>query len=359
MRERAPNSTSAARRPASGLSAHSLVQLTLVRIREFTREPEAIFWALFFPVLLTAGLGIAFRSQPVEAVIVVTPSAHLARSLRQEPALHVQEMDEAAARAALRTGRAALLALPGDDNGVVYRYDDTNPEGRTARMLADRAIQRAAGRVDPLPIGDELVREPGSRYVDFFVPGLVGLGIMSNSVWGLGFSIVDSRRRKLMKRLVATPMPRSYYLVSFLFWRMMLVWVELGVPIGFGALAFGVPVRGRFLDLAIIAVASSLAFSALGLLIACRARTIEGVSGLMNFIQVPMWILSGVFFSAQRFPEAVQPLIAALPLTASIDALRAHMLQGASLLQLTPQLATLAAWAVVCFTLALKLFRWR
>jgi ABC-type polysaccharide/polyol phosphate export permease len=338
---------------------HPLVQLTLVRIREFTREPEAVFWAIFFPILLTAGLGVAFRSRPVDALTIVTSDAAIAQSLRQEPGLDVQHLDDEAARAELRTGKAALLAAPGPDGAVVYRYDDTNPEGRAARMLADRAIQRAAGRVDPVPIGDELVREPGSRYIDFLVPGLVGLGIMSNAIWGLGFSIVDSRRRKLMKRLVATPMPRSYYLMSFLFWRMMILVVEVGVPVGFGALAFGVPVRGRLADLVVICVVASLAFSALALLIACRARTIEGVSGLMNFVQVPMWILSGVFFSAQRFPDAVQPLISSLPLTATIDALRAHMLQGATLFQLAPQLGILVVWLVVCFTLALKLFLWR
>ena len=149
-----------------------------------------------------------------------------------------------------------------------------------------------------------LVREPGARYIDFLVPGLVGLGIMSNAVWGLGFSIVDARRRKLTKRLIATPMSRTSYLLSYLIWRMIVLVVEVGIPVGFGALAFGVPVRGRLIDLVVICVLASLSFSALGLLIASRARTIEAVSGLMNLVQVPMWILSGVFFSAQRFPDA-------------------------------------------------------
>ena len=131
------------------------------------------------------------------------------------------------------------------------------------------------------------------------------------------------------------------------------------MPIGFGALAFGVPIRGSLVELAVICLLASLSFSALGLLIASRATTIEGVSGLMNVTQVPMWILSGVFFSAQRFPDLVQPLIKALPLTAAIDAMRGHMLQGLSLVQLGPELAVLAAWLVVCFVLALRLFRWR
>ena len=345
----------------SGLrsSLHSLGQLTLVRIREFTREPEAVFWAVFFPVLLTAALGVAFSGGSTEVIAVVTTSPEIARALEHDPALAVRRLDEHGATHELRSGRAALAAVPAPDGGIVYRYDDTNPEGRTARMLVDRAIQRAAGRVDPAPVRDDLLREAGSRYVDFVVPGLVGLGIMSNALWGLGFSIVDSRRRKLTKRLVATPMSRAHYLLSFLLWRMMILVIEVGVPIGFGALAFGVPVRGRFIDLVVICVMSSLSFSALGLLVAARPRTIEAVSGLMNLVQVPMWILSGVFFSAQRFPEFVQPFIQLLPLTAVIDALRAHMLQGATLLQLAPQLGTLTGWVVVCFALAMKLFRWR
>lgn len=350
----------AARAPAlARIVNHPLAQLTLVRVREFTREPEAVFWAIFFPILLAAGLGIAFRQSAGDAIHVATTTAGIAEALRREPGLVVSEMDDAAARLALRNGKVALLVEAGPAASVLYRYDETNPEGRSARMLADRAIQRAAGRSDPVSSSDDLVREPGSRYIDFLVPGLVGLGIMSNAVWGLGFSIVDARRRKLTKRLVATPMSRAHYLLSYLIWRLMVLVVEVGVPVGFGALAFGVPVRGSLAGLAAICLLASLSFSALGLLIASRARTIEAVSGLMNLLQVPMWILSGVFFSSQRFPDSVQPLIALLPLTAIIDALRAHMLQGATLVQVAPQLATLAGWLVVCFGVALKIFRWR
>jgi ABC-type multidrug transport system permease subunit len=185
------------------------------------------------------------------------------------------------------------------------------------------------------------------------------MGIMGNAIWGLGFSIVDSRRRKLMKRIVATPMPKHLYLGSFLVWRMLLLPIEVGVPIVFGALVFGVPVRGAIWELALICVLGSLAFAAIGLLVASRARTIEAVSGLMNVVMLPMWILSGVFFSAERFPESVQPWIEALPLSALIDALRASMLQGTSLVGLGPQILVLAGWAAVSFLVAMRLFRWR
>jgi ABC-2 type transport system permease protein len=338
---------------------HSLVQLTRVRLLEFVREPEAMFWALIFPVLLSAGLGVAFRNRPPEVLKIAAVTPRLAEALGKEPLLDVRQVSMEDAERALRTGQVALLAHAGSGRDVVYVYDDTNPEGRTARQLADAAIQRAEGRSDPVRSADRLMREPGSRYIDFLIPGLVGMGIMGNSIWSLGFSIVESRRRKLMKRLVATPMPRHHYLLSFLLFRMMLLVVEVGVPVSFGLLVFGVPMRGSVLVLAGLCVLGSLTFSALGLLMASRAKTIEAVSGLMNIVMLPMWVLSGVFFSAQRFPAAVQPLIKALPLTALIDGLRANMLQGAGVAQLARESGTLGVWLVVCFALALAVFRWR
>jgi ABC-2 type transport system permease protein len=343
----------------ASLAERPLVQLTLLRFREFVREPEAIFWTLMFPVLLTTGLGVAFRNQAPDVVRIAAVTPAVADTLAREPLLLVDRLDAEAARTALSTGRVALVAEPGTNGGVVFRYDDTNPEGRAARMIADRALQVASGRVDPVEVQDDVARDVGSRYIDFLVPGLVGMGIMSNAVWGLGFSIVDARRRKLMKRIIATPMRRMDYLLSFQIWRMFLLVFEVGVPVVFGMVAFGVPVRGSILEIAVISVLGSLAFSALGLLIASRAKTIEAVSGIMNLVLVPMWIVSGVFFSSERFPDAVQPLIKALPLTALVDALRANMLQGASLVDVAAPLAALGVCLVLCFALAMKMFRWR
>jgi len=337
----------------------ALRQLTLVRFREFSREPEAVFWVFIFPILLAAGLGLAFRNRPAEVLTVGVVNSDLARSLRAEKLLRVEEYSLQLGQEALRTGKIALLALPASGDKVEYRYDDTNPEGRTARMLADRSIQRAAGRVDPVPSDDRIMREAGSRYIDFLIPGLLGMNLMGSAIWGIGFGIVDARRKKLIKRLIATPMPKHYYLLSFLLSRLLMLVVEVGVVVGFGIFVFDVPVRGSALTLVALCVLASMCFCAVGLLIASRAQTIEAASGLMNLVMMPMWIVSGVFFSSQRFPEVVQPIIKALPLTATIDALRAHMLQGASFAQLAPQMAILGAWLIVCFTLALKLFRWR
>lgn len=340
-------------------ASHPLLELTVGRFREFLREPEALFWVFVFPILLAAGLGIAFRNRPAEVLEVAAVSQQIAASIGAEKLLHVQTLSQADGERALRDGKVALLAVPGPNGSVVYRYDDTNPEGRIARMLSDRAVQKAAGRVDPVAANDQISRDPGSRYIDFLVPGLLGMNLMGGAIWSMGFAIVDARRRKLMKLLVATPMPRAYYLLSFVLSRLVLVVIEMTVLIVFAALTFDVPVRGSVLLLGFICIWGSLAFGAIALLISSRARTIEAASGLMNFVMVPMWILSGVFFSSQRFPDLVQPFIKALPLTALIDALRLNMLQGASVVQLAPQLGVLGAWMVLSFGLAMKLFRWR
>jgi ABC-2 type transport system permease protein len=344
---------------ANSFADHPLVQLTLVRFLEFIREPEALFWVFVFPILLATGLGIAFRNRPAEVLRIAAVTPELAQSLRQEKLLEVQQLDSQAAQEALRTGKVALLAVPESGGSVEFRYDDTNPEGRAARLLADRAIQKAAGRVDPVATSDQLMRETGSRYIDFLIPGLLGMNLMGSAIWSMGFAIVDSRRKNLLKRLVASPMPRPYYLLSFLLSRILLLVVEVGVLVGFGALLFHVPVRGSLLDLAVLCILGSFSFAALGLLLASRARTIEAASGLMNIVMMPMWIASGVFFSSQKFPDMMQPIIKALPLTAVIDALRANMLQGANLAQMAPQVGIIIFWLVICFALALKLFRWR
>jgi ABC-type multidrug transport system permease subunit len=350
--------------PRRSWSERPLAQLTLVRFREFLREPEAVFWTFAFPVILAIGLGIAFRNKPADVVTIGivsgTPAGDsLAARIASAPGLKVQVLDEAEAARALRTGEVALVATASARGGVEYRFDDTRPEGRSARFLTDDALQRAAGRRDPVQVSESQVREKGSRYIDFVVPGLLGMNIMGGGIWGLGFAIVEARRRNLLKRLVSTPMPRADYLASFLFSRIVFLILEIAVLVGSAVLLFDVPVRGSLVQLFLICLLAALAFGGLGLLIASRARTIEGVSGLMNLTMMPMWVLSGVFFSSSNFPKAAQPFIQALPLTATINALRATMLQGASWSAIATPVAIMTAWLVVCFTLALKLFRWR
>ena len=340
------------------LESSSLFQLTSMRFRLFLREPEAVFWTFIFPILLAVGLGIAFRNRPADVLQVGATTAQLSQALAADKGLTATTMDEAAGTRALATGNILLLAIQRPE-GIEYKFDDTNTDARTARLLADRAIQTAAGRREAVRAENQLVHETGARYIDFVVPGLLGMNLMGSAMWGLGFSIVDARQKKLLKRMVASPMPRWQFLASFLFSRLLLLIIEVVVFLGFSRLVFGVPFRGSLWELALLCVLTSLSFSAIGLLVSSRARTMEAVSGLMNLVMLPMWILSGIFFSATRFPAVIQPLVRALPLTAAIDALRGNMLQGMSLGQLAAPVAILLAWAAAAFAVSLRIFRWR
>ena len=342
----------------SKLEQSSLFQLTMVRFRLFLREPEAIFWIFVFPILLAVGLGIAFRNRPADVYQVGATTPQLTQALAADKGLKAATMNDADGTRALATGSILLLVTKTPD-GVSYKYDETNPDARTARMVADRAIQTAAGRHEAVHVENQLVHETGARYIDFVVPGLLGMNLMGSAIWGMGFSIVESRQKKLLKRLVASPMPRWQYLASYLLSRLSMLVIEVVGFLGFARLVFGVPFRGSMWQLGLLCVLTSLAFSALGLLVASRATTMEAASGLMNLVMLPMWILSGVFFSATRFPSVIQPVVRALPLTAAIDALRGNMLQGTNLGQLTPQIGILIAWLIVPFVISLRIFRWR
>jgi len=342
----------------NSLELSSLYQLTIVRFRLLLREPEAVFWIFIFPILLAVGLGIAFRNRPADVLPVAATTPQLTQALARDPGLSASAMDEPAGAHALATGNILLLAIQRPD-GIAYKYDDTNPDARTARLIVDRDLQSAAGQQPSVRVTDQLVHETGARYIDFVVPGLLGMNLMGSAMWGLGFSIVEARQKKLLKRLVASPMPRWQYLTSFLLSRLAMLVVEVVAFLGFARLAFGVPFRGSLWQLALLCVITSLVFSALGLLVASRAKTMEAVSGLMNLVMLPMWILSGVFFSASRFPAVIQPVVRALPLTAAIDAMRGNMLQGLNLSQMLVPVTILLAWFIVPFAVSLRIFRWR
>ncbi len=338
-----------------------LFELSKARFLEFAREPEAVFWVFAFPVLLTLALGIAFRVREAPPVLVgvvqnETTGATVAQ-LRAARGLEVRVIEASAVDVQLRNGTVEVVVVPGDP--PTYRFDPSRPESRLARLAVDEAIQRARGRTDVLVAREEAVVAPGSRYVDWVLPGLLGMNIMGTGLWGVGFGIVQARTRKLLKRLMATPMRRSDYLLSHVLSRLLFLALEVAAIVGFGVLAFGVPLNGSVWALAFVCVLGALAFSALGLLLASRTQTVEGVSGLMNLAMLPMWIFSGVFFSSEHFPAIVQPFVAALPLTALNDALRGVMIDGASLGALWRELANLVTWGVVCFATALRIFRWR
>jgi ABC-2 type transport system permease protein len=351
--------------------SHPLLQLYLTRLREFYRQPARIFWVYGFPTIVAVVLGLAFQSRPPESIQVDlvqnAVSAPIEKTLRtydararteKKPGLLLKVVSPEEAIRRLRTGKTPLVVEANVSRPVLYRYDPTRPEALSARAAIDDILQRAKGRKDPVPTEDDKVRERGSRYIDFLIPGLIGVNTMGGGLWGIGFLLVNFRIAKLLKCFVATPMPRRDFLLALLGSRLTFLIPDLAVLLLLGTLAFGMPIRGSLLLVVVIDVVGALAFAGIGLLVASRAQTTETVSGLMNLVMIPMWLFSGVFFSSERFPDAAQPFIQALPLTQLNNALRRVILEGAGWLDVAPALLILAVWAVVTFVLALRWFRW-
>ena len=347
-----------------------LWQLTLARFREFYREPAAIFWVYGFPLIMAVALGIAFRERPVEKmsidVVVNDQDPDVVREFRDKLAsddrlkLHDSRGDEWKKR--LRNGKTDLVVFVTRSTSGEVIYEIWSEKTRSESMLARNAVENVLLKqtaAKPPPIADRHLEETGTRYIDFLIPGLLGMNLMGGGLFGVGFVIVDMRVRKLLKRFLATPMRRSDFMLSIMISRLVFLIPEVVLLLVFGWLAFDVKVQGNLLALMFIIVLGGFSFAGIGLLIACRAKTIETVSGLMNLVLLPMWVLSGVFFSSERFPEEMQPFIKALPLTALNDALRAIMLEGQSLTDVWSKIAIMLAWAIGSFAIALRYFRWK
>jgi ABC-type multidrug transport system permease subunit len=333
-----------------------------MRLREMGREPGVLFWAFGFPVVLSLALGIAFRARGPEPVVVAalpgtSPDVHRALA---DAKVHVKDLDAADAATELRAGRVSLLLVPpaGPGQALTYRFDPSRPEARNARATVNSVLQSAAGQRELRLVRDEEIHEPGSRYIDFLIPGLIAMNLMSGSMWGIGWVVVHMRVRKLLKRLLAAPMRRRHLMFSLGLARLVVIPVELLIILIFSRVFFGVQVTGSYLALLAVAFGGSACFAAIAIGVASRAQNTETVSGLMNLVMMPMFITSGVFFSASNFPEGLQPAIRILPLTAMCDGLRAVMIDGAGIVGVLPFLLILALWGVPAFFLGLRYFRW-
>jgi ABC-type multidrug transport system permease subunit len=341
---------------------HPFVEMTINRLREFGREPDVAFWVFAFPLLLTVALGFAFREKPPDRIPVGVTQGPMAQqriaALKTSQSLRPRLYEANEGRDELRRGQISLL-VSGDSAQPSYRFDPTRPEAHTAKLEVDDALQKAAGRRDPFQAKEEHVTEQGSRYIDFLVPGLIGMNLMSTGMWSIGFSIVNARLRKLLKRFVATPMRKTDYLFAQFASRGVFLIVEVILVTSFAWLIFDVSIRGSITAFAVTCLIGGAAFAGIGVLVGSRVGTVEAISGIMNVVMMPMWICSGVFFSYERFPDAVKPVIRALPLTALNDALRAVMNDGYGLAHIAPQLAILGVWTVVSGVIGLKIFKWQ
>jgi ABC-2 type transport system permease protein len=345
-----------------------LWELTKARLREFAREKGTIFWVFGFPLLMAMALGLAFRSTPPDRprlAIVTIPGvaadsveARSVAALSASPSLIVESVSREQAERDLARAKVDLL-LTWDGDRPVYHFDPMQQRSSLARALASDVQERALGRQDRLSILEAPAHARGTRYIDFLLPGLIAMNLMGSSMWGVGYSLVVARKRRLLRRYAVTPMKRSHFLLSYLLSRSFFLLIELGVLIIFGWAVFDVVVRGSYALVLLLAALGASAFAGLGLLIGARVENTEVASGWMNFVQLPMWLLSGTFFSYERFPSWLQAPARLLPLTALNDALRGVFNDGSSFWDLRHPAGVLAVWCLVSFAASARLFRWQ
>lgn len=355
----------------SAVSDWPILILIRTRLLEFSRRPAAVFWTYVFPLVMMFILGSAFRSQGESisqvAIVAGDHASTLHEKLKPSPELAVTivQSDEGLRR--LRAGRLALLirestsvAPSGSDISERWEfvYDPQRPGGRTAELLVQQQLRVSAGADDSQKIPRVPYSEPGGRYIDFLVPGLIGMVLLGGGLWGVGYAIVDMRIRKLLKRYLATPMRKSDFLLGIVFSRMLFVVPQIAVILLASYLAFSVSIHGSWFDFSLVVLLGGLQFAGVGLLIASRAKTMETMSGLINLVMLPMWTLSGIFFSYENFPEMLHLPIRILPLTSLLDVLRGIMLDGRPMWAFPLEMTSILLWTVGTFVIALWNFRW-
>ncbi len=344
---------------------YPFLSLIAARVREFRREPAAIFWVYVFPLILVVALGVAFRNKPVGGFTVAVEAGNRADPVRESwKATGGSGCPCATPRRAVRGCAPAVRNWSSPRRPARTKGTPTTstPPRPTASWHAAWRTKSCSGPRDgrtPYPRSITRPTEPGGRYIDFLVPGLLGMGLLGGGMWGVGFAIVDMRMRKLLKRYLATPMKRSHFLAAVMASRLLFTIPEVLVVLLCARLLFGVTSQGSYSD----------------------ARAADPVGGLRVLGHRPAGRQPGTdhrdrFRADERRDAAdvdrlrdlllhgaipggrsagVCPL---LPLTPLIHALRSVMLEGAGLLSLGPQLALILAWGAVTFSLALRWFRW-
>jgi ABC-type multidrug transport system permease subunit len=361
-----------------------LLQLISVQFKEFLREPGVIFWSLAFPVLMAWGLGIAFTQQgeQVRHVAIVesgAPTPELSRFLKEnsvkiqagkQPQKYFKTLgndrlgrtiyefsttSREDAIVKMKRGEIALI-LQEDKNGIHYHFDPKNSEAQVAYLQLSAAMSAkdqagSAANVEPLT-------QTGTRYIDFLIPGLLAMGIMMSAMWGISYSLIEKRTKKLLRRMVATPMKKSGFLISHFISRVTLSAGESVLLLLFGWWYFDITVQGSFPAFIAVFLAGNIAFIGLAIFVSARTTRTEVGNGLINAVVMPMMIGSGIFFSYHNFPGWLIPLIQQLPLTMLADSMRSIFIEGADFGQVWLETALLSGMGSLFFALGLKIYKW-
>ena len=308
-----------------------IFQLVMIHFREFYREPGIIFWAIIFPILMAWGLGIAFSSKSeaikhiayvennksanillknylVDAHSDVSKSdygtAELIKSVKTKnigkTSFHFIRCNWKEAEHLLKIGKVTIVITEKTDN-IDYHFDPANADARLTYLLLSSAINKTeltglTGNIIPL-------LKIGTRYIDFLIPGLIAMGIMMSLMWGVSYGLIDKRNKKLIRRMVATPMSKSEFLISHFIARFFLSFIESAILFLFAWIYFDIQINGSLAALLLLIVSGNIAFSGIAILISSRTSNTEIGNGLINAVVTPMMVLSGVFFSYHNFPR--------------------------------------------------------
>lgn len=335
------------------------------RWREFRREPSAFFWVIFMPILWMIALGFAFSDPKPEVYSIGWYSSadnqeehkKVLGLIENDPQLKVNTGSKEKLNPLLKMGEISLV-FSIEDDVLQFKLDPINPVATRAKAYVDRILQAGYGRENVLTVTTEVIKAKGSRYVDFLIPGLLGLSIMSTSLFGVGMTIVSNRKENLLKRYVASPMPPYEYVVSHIVGRVITLATEFAAIFIAGWIIFDFHVYGNFISYCLFAILGAAAFTGIGILCGSRTRSIPFISGITNLIMIPMTMVCGVFFSYAAFPEWMKAWIKFLPLTALNDGLRKIALEGQSIFQLQFEISVLVVFTVVTAIAATKAFKW-
>ncbi len=363
--------------------------LFLMHTKTLMREPAVLFWGVVFPLLMALGLGLAFTQKldtEHKVAIIQNTETSLDSTNRFESFLKTRtkrSLDGITKKVQYRisvkddklgnntyvferTSRPEAMRMlkRGEINLIIeekninteFHFDPVNPEAHLtylnlSRVINNKKITTEDESVTPLTL-------KGTRYIDFFVPGLIAMGMMMSSIWGLGYGIIENRSKKLLRRMIATPMKKSYFLISLISVRTIMNFIEAGLLFLFSYLVFGITIQGSILALFLIFIAGNVGFAGIAILTSSRTANPEVGNGLINAISTPMIVLSGIFFSYHNFPDWAIGFIKILPLTLLADGIRSIFIEGAGIPDIILPFSALLITGVVCFYVGLKFFKW-
>jgi ABC-2 type transport system permease protein len=341
----------------------SLIQLILVNFKTFFREPAILFWAVLFPIIMAWVLGVAFsnKGESLRTVYVIGESAPekitgekvMGEETGNAYRIKFQPSSEEEAIRAVKRGLTTLfIEVKGDS--LIYHFDPLNSDAQLTHLILERGI----GDVDTKNTAIDPLQTKGTRYIDFLIPGMIALGIMNACIWGIGWSLIENRMKKLLRRMVATPLKKPIFFTAQMFTRIILGAFETILLILFAWLYFGISITGSIPAFIAVFLSGIFAFAGIAILMASRTSKTEVANGLVNAVTLPMMILSGIFFNYHNFPDWAIPIIQALPLTLVADSIRAIFIEGAGFIDVLRPVVILCGIGLVTFTFGLRVFKW-